>query len=107
MFDARMLDDRLTRACLGKRAFPSRKNATGAAINAARREMENARTPEEQKRSELLQAYRCRLCGRWHIGHSTVTRPRLMRSKKTQTIVPTASKSAEMHRILPPNTPLS
>lgn len=63
-------EQRRWRACVGKEGFPSRKNAAGFAIKAALREMEYARTPEERKRADRMQAYRCPWCRRWHIGHS-------------------------------------
>jgi hypothetical protein len=48
---------RTARGCLGKMRYPSRKNAAAAARVITRNS------------GELLEAYRCRYCKRWHIGH--------------------------------------
>ena len=44
--------------CLGKEGYPSRK-ATHDSINAARRKWPKLK----------FSAYRCSICGQWHVGH--------------------------------------
>ena len=46
---------RYWRGCIGKVCYPSKKNAAGKAKSFG---------------DPSMAAYKCPLCGRWHIGHS-------------------------------------
>lgn len=55
------------RSCHGKIAHPSKRAASGVIRDMLR--VEGAIRPGYE-----LQAYKCKLCGRWHVGNSRISR---------------------------------
>lgn len=51
-------DERGDRSCDGKRRYATKGGAREVVIRIAR-----------QQRDESIVAYRCRICGFWHVGH--------------------------------------